>query len=204
MFLVTHLAFSRVFAHRVGAAPLNRFWSVQSVRLKWFSSFCSWLNLYYSRWKIVKLVFELSNAESRCWHQAPLFLLLPILISKLQLQFNFLILNLPSRHVPFKSVYNRAVGRCYELHCDKALCKPSLSVWLWSLVACVFLCFVSSPFITLHFHLRLQSGFGVRMQWLFVFLGPGLFWFQGVLSFWTYLCLLELLFWPRHRRQILF
>lgn len=59
-----------------------------------------------------------------------LFLLLPVLVSKLQSQVNFLILNLPSRHVPFKSVYNQAVGRCYELHCDKALCKPSLSVWL--------------------------------------------------------------------------
>lgn len=150
LFLVTHLAFSRVFAHRVGAAPLNRFEASQSVSLKWFSSFCSWLNLYYSRWKIVKSVFEFSNAESRCWHQASLLLPLPVLVSKLQSQVNFLILDFPSGLVPFKSVYDRAVGRCYELHCDKALCKPSLSVWLsvWlSLVSCC-LCFPLFCFVS--------------------------------------------------------
>lgn len=52
--------------------------------------------------------------------------------------------------MPFRSVYNRVVGRCYELHCDKALCKPSLSirlssVCLWFVVAYVFLCDDSFP-----------------------------------------------------------
>lgn len=58
-----------------------------------------------------------------------------VLFLKLQLQIHFLV----CRHMPFTSVYARAVGRCYELHCDKALCKPSLSVWLsvcLSLVCC--------------------------------------------------------------------
>lgn len=72
------------------------------------------------------------------------------LSSSLTPMLEYLTLNLPSGHMPFRSVYNRGVGCCYELHCDEALCKPSLSVrlssvCLWFVVACVFLCYDSFP-----------------------------------------------------------
>lgn len=94
-----------------------------------FPSLCPWLNLYFSGWKTVKSIFRFSSAEPPGADARFSFSPPSTLSLKLRSQVHFLILNLPCRHVPFKSVYNRAVGRCYELHCDKALCKPSLSVW---------------------------------------------------------------------------